>query len=274
MDHDQLRELTGAYALGLLHEDERQVLEAHIRVCSECAREAEELIATVSTLPYAVQPAEPRADLRTRIVNAALAESRASAGTAATTRAAGAGVRKPNLLLPYGLAAAASIAAVLIGLYAYTLRERIGDLESRLRTATAAQLAAERTLVGLQADADRARQIEAILSAPDVRRQDLKGLEPAKGAYARAIWSPTRGLVFATAGLPRPPGDQVYQLWVVPSVGDPISVGLLSPDPDGRSADVIPGPRDVREGSTFAVTLEPAGGVPAPTGPMYLRGSP
>lgn len=274
MEHDQLRELTGAYALGLLHEDERRVLEAHLRVCPECTREAEELIATVSTLPYAVEPAEPRAELRTRIVKSMLAESRKSVGTAGAAHVARAGARKPNLLLPYGLAAAASIAAVLIGLYAYTLRERIEDLESRLRTATAAQLAAERRLVGLQADADRARQIEAILSAPDIRRQDLKGLEPAKGAYARAFWSPTRGLVFATAGLPRPPGDRVYQLWVVPSGADAISVGLLSPDPDGRSADVIPGPRDVREGSVFAVTLEPAGGVPAPTGPMYLRGSP
>ena len=274
MDHDQLRELTGAYALGLLREDERQVLEAHLRVCPECAREAEELIATVSMLPYAVEPAEPRADLRTRIVNSALAETRASGATAATAHPARAGTRRSNLLVPYGLAAAASIAAVLIGLYAYTLRGRIDDLESRLRMATAAQLAAERTNVGLQADADRARDIEAILSAPDVRRQDLKGLEPAKGAYARAFWSPSRGIVFATAGLPRPPDDRVYQLWIVPRGAQPISVGLLPPDPDGRSANVIPGPRDVDNGSAFAVTLEPAGGVPAPTGPMYLRGSP
>jgi hypothetical protein len=178
------------------------------------------------------------------------------------------------MLLPYGLAAAASIAAVLAGLYAYTLRQRIDDLEMQLRTVSAAQLAAEQRLVGLQADAARTRQIEAILAAPDVRRQDLKGLEPARNAYARAFWSPSRGIVFATAGLPRLPADKVYQLWIVPRGASPVSVGLLSQDQDGRTTDVAAMPGEVTEGTAFAVTLEPAGGVPAPTGPMYLLGSP
>ena len=268
MDHDQLRELTGAYALGLLSEDERRLLETHLRVCPECAREVDALIATVRTLPLAVSPAEPRPELRSRILASVVAQQQA----ADTTRVPPRTVRKPSVL-PYGLAAAASIAAVLIGLYAFTLRQRVADLESRLRTVSAAQLAADRRLVSLQADARRAQEIETILGAPDVRRQDLKGLSPAKDAYARAFWSPSRGIVFATAGLPRAPADKVYQLWLVPRGAAPISVGLLSPDRDGRTTDVVPVPGAIREGGAFAVTLEPAGGVPAPTGEMYLLGA-
>jgi len=273
MDHDQLRELTGAYALGLLHEDERQILESHLRLCPECAREVEDSIATVKALPYAVSPVEPRAGLRDRIVASVAAQSRESGEATSMTETPPRIVRKSSLL-PYGLAAAASLAAVLTGFYAFTLRERIEDLEARLRTISAAQLASERRLVSLQADAARAREIEAILGAPDVRRQDLKGLEPAKDAYARAFWSPSRGIVFASAGLPRAAADKVYQLWIVPRGGQPISVGLLSPDRDGRTTDVVASPGEISEGSAFAVTLEPAGGVPAPAGAMYLLGSP
>lgn len=273
MDHEQLRELTGAYALGLLSEDEREILAAHLRACPECAQEADELIATVRTLPYAVSPAEPRAGLRDRIVASVIAQQQGDTAASAVAHAAAPAVARRSMLLPYGLAAAASIAAVLAGLYAYTLRQRIDDLEARLRIVSAAQLAAEQRLVGLQADATRARQIAAILAAPDVRRQDLKGLEPARNAYARAFWSPSRGIVFATAGLPRPPADKVYQLWIVPRGASPISVSLLSSGLDGRTTDVAAVPGELSEGSAFAVTLEPAGGVPAPTGPMYLLGS-
>jgi len=52
----------------------------------------------------------------------------------------------------------------------------------------------------------------------------------------------------------------------------PISAGLFKPDPQGRVAVVFETPLDLRQPVGMAVTIEPNGGVPAPTGDKYLVG--
>jgi anti-sigma-K factor RskA len=52
----------------------------------------------------------------------------------------------------------------------------------------------------------------------------------------------------------------------------PVSVGLLTPDAQGKSIAVAPAPAVTGRVVALAVTLEPAGGVPAPTGPKILVG--
>ena len=44
MTHDELRELTGGYALGVLSEAERRAIETHLPTCVECAREVREFV--------------------------------------------------------------------------------------------------------------------------------------------------------------------------------------------------------------------------------------
>ena len=57
---------------------------------------------------------------------------------------------------------------------------------------------------------------------------------------------------------------------------EPVSAGIFEVDEAGhaflRLPTLLPLPRAKRF-DKFAVTLEPAGGVPKPTGPMYLLGS-
>ena len=85
--------------------------------------------------------------------------------------------------------------------------------------------------------------------------------------------SRNRGLVVAANQLPALPADKVYQLWVVP--GDqsaPISAGLLAPDASGQATLFFPMPANVPVVAALAVTVEPAGGRPAPTGDKALVG--
>ena len=112
----------------------------------------------------------------------------------------------------------------------------------------------------------------AVLTAPDVRRFDLKGEQAAPQASARAFWSRARGLVFTGSQLPPLPADKIYQLWVLSAQPAPISAGLLMPDQNGFVTTSFDTPPTIPEPVAVAVTLEPAGGVPSPTGAMYLRG--
>jgi anti-sigma-K factor RskA len=53
----------------------------------------------------------------------------------------------------------------------------------------------------------------------------------------------------------------------------PISAGwLLKPDASGRANVLFDTPADLPKPQKMAVTIEPDGGVPAPTGDMYLLG--
>ena len=55
----------------------------------------------------------------------------------------------------------------------------------------------------------------------------------------------------------------------------PVSAGLLTPDAGGRAEAFFSTPPDIAPPTAVAVTLEPAGGVPAPTSDRYyLLGTP
>jgi anti-sigma-K factor RskA len=104
-----------------------------------------------------------------------------------------------------------------------------------------------------------------------VARVDLAGQTIAPKASARAFWSRSRGMVFTASNLPPLPAGRIYQLWVVTAQA-PISAGLLTPDATGNVSDIFNTPQDLPQPVAMAVTIEPAGGVPAPTGAMYLVG--
>src|SRR4029453_15049555 len=89
---------------------------------------------------------------------------------------------------------------------------------------------------------------------------------------ARAFVSRHSGLAFAANQLPALPADKVYQLWVIPQGKAPVSAGLLAPDPGAHASLFFPMPPDMPPPAVIAVTVEPAGGVPQPTGDKALVG--
>jgi anti-sigma-K factor RskA len=265
MTHDEQRELTGGYALGVLSETERRELEMHLRTCPDCDREVRDFKIVANALAYAVPQQDPPAALRARVLRAAIA-------TVGAEQTPDVSPRSTWSLQPW-LLAAASIAAVALGLYTLTLRERIGVLEGQLRDANARAESAQRDVAVARAVAGEAAQANEILSADDVRRIELAGQKDAPNASGRAYWSPSRGRVlFIAANLPQPAVGRQYQLWVIPPGRPPISAGMIDLDAGGRARVVADSSQAPAVGAV-AVSIEPAGGVPAPTGSIVLLGS-
>ena len=261
-DHDRLGELAGPYALGALREDDRWAFEAHLAACVACRLEVRGAALVAEGLGRAVDQQEPPAGLRDRVLKAAVASTKAD--TRLDGPASGS-LRGPWLLL------AASLAAVALGLYAWTLQTRLRETDAALESARA-ELAALQTQVvelrrGIMDDAWRTAEV---LGAPDVVRVELAGQPAAPQATGRAFYSPSRGLVFTAANLPSLPAGRVYQLWVVTGTVK-VSVGVMSPDSAGRLRDVS----HITAGrpDAIALTIEREGGVPQPTGEVYLLGS-
>jgi anti-sigma-K factor RskA len=272
MTHDELRELTGGYALGALGEQERRAFEAHLATCVECAREVGEFATVANGLALAVPQVDPPAALRARVLNAVLSEESARVDPMPFPQPP---VRVRPSALPVWLATAAALAAVALGLYSLNLRERISRLEEDLRLANARAAGVERELQVARAAVPRtsnARQIATVLDAPDVRTIDLLGQKNAPAATGRVYWSPTRGLVFTASNLPAPSVGRQYQLWVIPLGGSPVSAGMLDLEGGGLTMALVDSTIASRVG-TVAVTLEPAGGVPQPTSDPVLAGT-
>ena len=78
--------------------------------------------------------------------------------------------------------------------------------------------------------------------------------------------------MFTASNLPAPPPGRAYQLWVLTAQPAPISAGMLVVDASGRVTARFDTPLDLPRPVAMAVTLEPEGGVPAPTGEKYLVG--
>jgi anti-sigma-K factor RskA len=243
--HDDFAELTGLYVLGGLTEGERKAFEAHASSCATCTAEIRALTPVPGALAHLARPESPSSDVRQRIM-ASLRQQ----GSVKMEREASAG-RFHDRPAPRGgslvawLAAAASLAlAVALGGYALQLR----------REASVERLAS------------------SVLAAPDLVRIDLAGQQVAPSASGRAFWSRSEGLVFTASNLPAAPAGRGYQVWVLSSQPAPMSAGMLKSDVNGRLSTTIKTPVDMAQPVAMAVTLEPQGGVAAPTGEKYLVG--
>ena len=256
-DHDALRSLAGAYALGMASETERREFEAHLSTCAECRQELAEIRRVNEALAMATPTvAAPPATLRRRIVDAAAADRRARTRVKST--------------LPWWIAAAASIAAIFFATQWWSvsrnldeMRAELASTQERLTLAESLRASAERTAT------ENASRL-AVLTAADSITIALAGQPPSPNATGRVVWSPTRGVIFSAANLPPLPAGRVYQLWAVTT---PAPVGLMLVTPAaGQANEVAPMPPGVSP-TAFALTIEPEGGSPGPTGAMYLLGA-
>jgi len=266
--HDTMRELSGLYVLDALTPGERAEFQAHLVECDVCRAEVLTLRPVAAGLSGAVPQVEPPAQLRERVIRAVTGRA------GSTARGEASPAPKSSGRVPWLAAAASLAAAVALGAYAAQLRGRVTDLEARLQQAIIQSSLAEQQIADAQRAAFDARSQVAVLAAPDLVRIDLAGQAAAPAARARAFWSRSRGMVFTASNLPALSAGRAYQLWVLTDQGPPISVGLLEPDPSGALTAVFQTPADIPPPTQVAVSEEPAGGVPAPTGQIYVAGRP
>ena len=260
-EHDALRELSGPYALGLLDADERRVFELHLPLCEICRQEVADARLVAEALGRAVDPVDPPAAMKGRVLAAATAGRQMPARRTAVT---------PSTF-PWWLAAVASVTAIVCGLGWWSSADRLDRAQAALQSARQELALAESRRTSAESVSDRTTHRLAIVAASDAVRVDLKGQAPAPAAAGRVYWSRSRGVTFTASNLPPVAAGRVYQLWFV-TAGSPVSAGLIAPDAGGSSDAVLPSPAGV-EPTAFALTIEPAGGSPGPTGAMLLVGA-
>jgi anti-sigma-K factor RskA len=264
-EHDGLRDQVELYLLDALTAGERRAFEAHLSVCEECQAQTNSLRGVVDTLSQIVPQHEPPSRLRSRVLTAAGAPARDRQTTIRPRAAAPA-------IAPWLAAATLLVVAAAAAVYATSLRSRVMVLERRLAQASERAELRDRQVAELQRTAAAAQSQVAVLAAPDIQRIDLAGQAVAPRSTGRAFWSRSRGLVFTALNLPPLPPGRTYQLWVLTAQPAPVSAGVFRPDAAGRAAEWFATPTDLPQPVGMAVTIEPDGGVPAPTGDKYLVG--
>lgn len=270
--HETIGVLLDEYAFGQLSPDERRDVERHVGECDACAADLRELTTVMEGLAQVADPIAPPPALKARVLatlGGLSQEPPRPRGDAprALRGPAGTVVRRQGH--PAWLAVAAAVIfglAALLYLNALS-RQRLAD-----EVANARMLIADLQQRLDQNTAHTALTI-AILTASDMQPIALSGREDATGSTARAYWSPTRGLLLVADNLPVPPPGRIYQVWLIGGSG-PVSAGVLGAPNAGRGMLIVPPPAGTASGAiTVAVTDEPPGGLPAPTGAMRLVGS-
>jgi anti-sigma-K factor RskA len=110
-----------------------------------------------------------------------------------------------------------------------------------------------------------------VLAAKDTVVVSLAEQKQQPQGTARVLYNSRRGMIVYNGTLPQAPQDKSYQLWLVPTSGAPISAGVFE-SVNGVTNRVIASVPPGTTAKAFAVTLEPKGGKPAPTGPFVLVG--
>jgi anti-sigma-K factor RskA len=76
----------------------------------------------------------------------------------------------------------------------------------------------------------------------------------------------------AVFNLAPPPSGREFELWFIPSGGKPIPSKTFTVDASGNANIIVPLPANIGPIAVAAITDEPIGGVPQPTGKIQLAG--
>jgi anti-sigma-K factor RskA len=267
MTHKDVCDLAPEYVLGTLDDVTRARVLAHLSGCPACRGEMAAVSQTFDAIGRSVPEVEPPAGLRARVLAIPAAEPQTPAA-APVVLAATPVARSPWSVL-VRLAAAVTLAVALWQWVA--ARQEVAVLQQRvaeLQVQAGALLVAR---ASLEKQVQTVMHQTQVLRASDMVPYSLSASEHALGAHARAYVSPTDGLVFTAEGLPALPAGKVYQLWVIVNA-KPVSVGVFTPDATGRVHEVMATPAIPAMPAVVAVTLEPLGGLPQPSGAIYLAG--
>ena len=218
MDSGTIHELSAAYALDALDPAEEREFEQHLRTCEHCREDVASFEAAAAALAFGVEsPETPRA-LRGRILERVQSER---AVVVPFKR------RRVSFGVVSGLAAAAAVVAIGLGIWA----------------------------VSLSNDLDATREVNRVLADPGARTIELQG------ADGRLVVSPEGDAALVVRDLDPAPQGQTYQAWVIEGKAAPKPAGLFNGD-DRNDLLLL---EDVPANAVVAVTVEPEGGVDAPT---------
>ena len=130
------------------------------------------------------------------------------------------------------------------------------------------------TIVRLERQVNRDSRLVALLNSPSVELVKLQGSEAGAKAQGKAFLVEGQRLVFYASNLPSLPPGRTYQLWLLRGRGPAIaSGGVFGTDVSPTSPVEVSDRNLLSNLRGLAVTEEPAGGSPGPTGHKLLVGT-
>jgi anti-sigma-K factor RskA len=251
---EKLEALLPLYALDALTPDERAQVDAYLAANPDARTRLAELSQAAAALPYAAPPVTPPPALKQKLMARVAADAR---------RRLPAPERKPSpwetwqrRLTPLALTASLGLAALALA-WGASLNAQVAQLR-----AEAEQL---RQQVTVQ---DR---LLTQLTAPGARITEVSGTDLQPGARGHFIADPRRATaVLVVSGLVQLQPDQTYQFWLLRE-GVAVGAGTFTVDESGRAVlTVDSGVTD--EFTAVGVSIEPAGGSPAPSERIVMLG--
>jgi anti-sigma-K factor RskA len=283
MRHEDYKELLAANALTALDVENARSLDTHLESCGECRSEMRVWHDTAALLALDAAALEPSPQAREQLLASVRAERAKKASQTRDyapdyDRAAPTDGSSASKVLPFeqprrniwtspgSFGVIGSIAATLVGVGLVVALFLLWQ-QNRSAQAELARLATEMR----EAKEQLAREREAVelLSSPGARMAQLAGTVAAPGAHAMLAYDKKGHAMLMAKGLPAAPKGMAYQLWFI--VGKkPMPGKVFSTDAAGNASLEDQIPNEALDTAVFAITLEPEGGMPSPTGAMYL----
>jgi hypothetical protein len=281
--------MLAAQALDALEPAEARELALHLAACDECGAELAVWQDTASSLAYAAPLAEPPADLRSRILDGVRADG--AKRPAAEEGVGVGGARKTSRaepkVVPFARpernrwttamkvgALAASVALIALAAALVVLWNRYNAARQEVLQLTDRWELAQGELQREREQSARQQEAIALITSPNANVTALAGTDVATRAHGKFVYDRNTGRAMLMAyDLPPAPAGKAYQLWFIAEGKPPMPGRVFNTDSAGHAEMSEQLPEEARAATVFAVTLEPSGGVQAPTGAKYLLGS-
>lgn len=233
MNHEKWTELADLYAVGALDGGEASEFSSHLKAgCALCEKRISENESAVAALVQGLPQMEAPAALKSKIMDSLGADFEPAISAAPALSPIWAAIVWGALSL-----------GIVWGWKTTTLARHTAEFH----------------------------RMEAMVMADTTMKSvELKATEQKTPVAAKVVWNTKGECLFMTMGLPHPVEGKIYQLWGIK--GDSkVSAGIFEVDEHGCAV-VKLNQFAADSFDKMAVTLEPAGGVPSPTGPIVLVG--
>lgn len=269
---EKFEELCAGYVLHSLDENERQEFEQMMTDASDEERMLyRQMTSAANQLAFAIEENEPPESLKERLMTQIRSESGKEKSQESTQDETTIKGEEEGFNWP-AFAGAASFALLIVCLslifYSFNLSSQISQKESMIEQQ-------QTQITELQNEVQQKEEMLAILESREVDMVVMSGMEVNPDGYGKIIWdSEKQQALLQVSNLPNVPDDKDYQLWIIRN-NKPVSAGVFAVHNQADRFFKIEQMADVDEQSmnAFAVTMEPKGGMPQPTGDMYLMGN-
>jgi anti-sigma-K factor RskA len=248
MVHEDFKEMIPARALSALDAAEARAFNDHLSECDECRMELGEWEATAAAIAVSAKPMEPSPKVRERLLNEVRKELDAVPQVIPFRSAT------RNIWTSFGslgaIAAVILVTALIVGV-----------------------IVLWRENSARQAEFARMKEFMELVNTPGSRVAELNGVDGGAGATAKLVYDNAGRALLMADRLPNVPAGKAYQLWFIVGNNPPMPGKTFVPQPDGKGMVKEQMPQAAMRSAVFAITVEPASGMRAPTGPIYLRSS-